>query len=103
MEYHADISHRRNAENSKIAIPTNLLKIDDLQKTYTELINIQKLLEYVGEGSKRQKIEEDTVFDEQNSQMGLLVIISVAELAVVCILGGYQYLTLKDLITNKQH
>jgi hypothetical protein len=56
MDYHADIAHRRNAENSNISIPKNLLKIDDLQKTYTELINIQKLLEYVGEGSKKQKI-----------------------------------------------
>jgi hypothetical protein len=35
MDYHADLAHRRNAENSKIAIPKNLLKIDDLQKTYT--------------------------------------------------------------------
>lgn len=67
------------------------------------MINIQKLLEYVGEGSKRHKTEEDIVFNQQNDQMGLLVIISVAELVVVCILGGYQYLTLKDLISNKQN
>ena len=103
MEYNAGTTHKEGLDDMKINIPEKLLKVGDLQETYTYLIRSQKLFETAKEYSSKMKTTEDESFEEQKQRIETLKLVSFIEFAVICVFGAYQYIKLKNIIESKQH
>lgn len=102
MEYNAGTTHKEGLDDQKINVPEKLLKVSDLQETYTFLSRSQNLFEVAKTYSAKMKASEDESFEEQKQRIETLKLVSLIELAVICAFGAYQYIKLKNLIENKQ-
>ena len=101
IEYNAGIKHKFSITESQIAVPEKLLKVKDLRETYTHLSKAKDLIAKVGEENGKIKEEETSTFEGQKEKMERFKWMNILEIAVICLLGGYQYLRLKKMIETK--
>jgi hypothetical protein len=47
-------------------VPAGLLKVEDLKRTYTNVVTLERLLGIIKERAPEIKKEEDIVFEDQN-------------------------------------
>ena len=79
-----------------------MLKIKDLQITYTEVIRLVKTLKHINEKASNLKKEQDGRFVVQNDKIKEIEWITIIEFAAITAFGVYQYFRLRSIIDNKQ-
>jgi DNA-binding protein H-NS len=96
------LKHKSSLAQGLVVIPDQLLRSRDLRETYTSLERITQLQERVGRERRRMGEEETATFEAQKGKMETFQWITAVEIAVICLLGGYQYFKLREIIEEKQ-
>lgn len=101
IEYNSEVRHSVDS-SADHQIPKNLLKIDDLQNTYTELLKLKSFTKYATARNDEIKKSQDEVFAIQQEKISKIEFITIIEFVAISAFGIYQFLRLRTIIDNKQ-